>query len=117
MQPIQFTKSIVNFTDTEKLLYLILQELQKINEFLSDPKQSELVSDLEPVSVRPVRKVTEEKVNKANKANKVKEKASKEATYDPKNRSKSCKKCGKKFTAWGDFIKHMQEHAKVAGKE
>jgi len=108
----RFTKSITNFTDTEKLLYLIWQELQKSNGFLLScgPKtelSSESVSrfnlDTYPVPVK--------------KANRIEKNADKATNYDPKNRSKLCKKCGKKFTAWGDFIKHMQEHAMVTGKE
>lgn len=46
-----FTKNPANFNDTEKLLYLIWQELQKINT-VKQPK---------PEPVRPTREATEDK--------------------------------------------------------
>jgi len=82
----QFTKNPANFSDTEKLLYLILQEFKSLNESLtkSEPK---------PEPMLPVRNVTE-----------VKPKSSLNEDII------TCKKCGEKFDNRGLFLRHMKQH-------
>ena len=85
-----FNKNPANFNDTEKLLYLILQELKRIGIAQTEIITPELVS---PVTVQ-------------------------ETPTAPANQDKThvCKKCGKKFPNMGKLLSHMKNDHPKGGK-
>ena len=83
----QFTKKPENFNDTEKLLYLILQELKRIG------APSEPLEPAPPVTVQE-----------------------KPPVPPAQDKTRICKKCGKKFPNMGKLLSHMKNDHPKGGK-